>query len=94
MSRRHPMAYEVRPLANGTSILGIYKQTRILAIAGKDSRESELIGMAAAPMLARAIIATLRATTDQEQASAVALCTLALKVAGISLAKEAVNEPS
>lgn len=83
MSRRHPVAYDVKPLEPGSRILGIFKQARILAIAGKDSREEEMVGMAAAPVMARAIAATLKARTAKDRAAALIFCQEALIAAGI-----------
>jgi hypothetical protein len=88
------MAYEVKPLERGSRILGIFKQTRILATAAKDSRESELVGMAAAPVMARAIVAMLNAVTPEERINAAALGKAALHAAGIASGQEAKSEQS
>jgi hypothetical protein len=83
MSSRHSAAYDVKPLGKDSRILGIFKQTRVLAMQGKDGKPAEIVGMAAAPVMARAIVAMLNATTSQERIDAAALGKAALFAAGI-----------
>jgi len=78
-------AYTIERLSKDGFVLCIRKGDRLLATAGVDARQEELLGLAAAPALARSVVALLRATTPDERAKAEGMARAALFAAGVEV---------
>lgn len=76
-------AYRVERLNPEGFVVCIRKENRVVALAGVDATQGELLGMAAAPALARALVGILKAVTPEERITADAKARAALFAAGV-----------
>lgn len=78
-------AYSVETLTKDGFTLCIRKGQRTLAMMGHEATQGEVLGMAAAPALARALLHMIRATEDEEKRKAETIARAALFAAGVEL---------
>lgn len=81
-------AYKVELLKDGGFVLAIRKGDRTLAVPAVHATSGEILGMAAAPALARALSALLLADTSEKRIEAEGKARVALFAAGVPVSNE------